>query len=78
MTIIDHNCADAAALQPNRHFLESPHAFFIPVGLPSYKQYDPTAPLGIKGYQDDWWAMLFCQFAWLFVVGGYKSKGVCN
>ena len=20
----------------------------------------------------------FCQFAWLFVVGGYKSKGICD
>ena len=26
LTIIDHNCTGAAASQPNRGFLESPHA----------------------------------------------------
>src|ERR1700719_2898807 len=44
LTIIDHNSAGAAASQPNRGFLESPHALCTCLLAVVHTQYDPIAP----------------------------------
>ena len=77
----DHNCAGAAASRPNRRFVETPRSLctcFLALYKTKMTRRSHKRTSNGRNVRKDWRPVLACQFAWLSVVGGYKSKGVCD